>query len=85
MPRSRFLPVKTTSDLFLVMSNLYDMHSGTLTMSHRRLFATTPIVKITGPHFRKVGDFSFTLLLAALVNSVVQKTEREARCDESKP
>lgn len=57
VPRSRFLPVKTSSDLFLVMSNLYDMHSGTLTMNHRRMFATTPLIKITGPHFKKVKDF----------------------------
>lgn len=57
VPRSRFLPVKTSSDLFLVMSNLYDMHSGTLVMSHRRLFPTTPLVKITGHHFKKVADF----------------------------
>lgn len=57
VPRSRFLPVKTTSDLFLVKSNLYDMHSGTLVMSHRRLFPTTPLVKITGKHFKKVDDF----------------------------
>eukprot|EP00112_Aurelia_sp_Birch-Aquarium-sp1_P006719 Seg1735.5 transcript_id=Seg1735.5/GoldUCD/mRNA.D3Y31 product="UTP-glucose-1-phosphate uridylyltransferase" protein_id=Seg1735.5/GoldUCD/D3Y31 len=57
VPRSRFLPVKTSSDLFLVMSNLYEMHSGTLSMSHRRLFSTTPLVKITGPHFKKVKDF----------------------------
>ncbi|XP_065062336.1 UTP--glucose-1-phosphate uridylyltransferase-like isoform X1 [Rhopilema esculentum] len=57
VPRSRFLPVKTTSDLFLVMSNLYDMHSGTLAMSHRRIFPTTPLVKITGRHFKKVADF----------------------------
>eukprot|EP00794_Sanderia_malayensis_P020172 gene20172-22147_t len=57
VPRSRFLPVKTSSDLFLVMSNLYDMNNGTLAMSDRRLFATTPIVKITGHHFKKVKDF----------------------------
>ena len=36
VPRSRFLPVKKTSDLMLVMSNLYEMKSGTLVMSHKR-------------------------------------------------
>ena len=61
VPRSRFLPVKTSSDLFLVMSNLYDMHSGTLTMNHRRMFATTPLIKITGPHFKKVSKFFYLL------------------------
>ena len=36
VPRSRYLPVKKTSDLMLVMSNLYEMKSGTLVMSHKR-------------------------------------------------
>ena len=33
VPRSRFLPVKKTSDLLLVMSNLYSLQQGALTMS----------------------------------------------------
>lgn len=31
VPRSRFLPVKKTSDLLLLMSNLYDIDNGFLT------------------------------------------------------
>ena len=57
MPRSRFLPVKKTQDLLLMMSNLYDIQSGTLTLSKRRQFHTTPIVKL-GNSYDKVQDFS---------------------------
>lgn len=57
VPRSRFLPVKKTSDLLLVMSNLYDMKNGSLTMSTKRAFPTTPLVKLGDQHFMKVRDF----------------------------
>ena len=53
VPRSRFLPVKTTSDLLLVMSNLYSLDAGSLTMSKKREFPTTPHVKL-GSSFTKV-------------------------------
>lgn len=53
VPRSRFLPVKTTSDLLLVMSNLYSLEAGCLTMSPKREFPTTPHVKL-GSSFTKV-------------------------------
>ncbi|XP_034043641.1 UTP--glucose-1-phosphate uridylyltransferase-like isoform X2 [Thalassophryne amazonica] len=56
VPRSRFLPVKTTSDLLLVMSNLYSMDAGSLTMSTKREFPTTPHVKL-GSSFTKVQDY----------------------------
>lgn len=56
VPRSRFLPVKTSSDLLLVMSNLYSMDAGSLTMSKKREFPTTPHVKL-GSSFTKVQDF----------------------------
>lgn len=53
VPRSRFLPVKKTSDLLLLMSNLYEIDSGKLTLSHLRSFPTTPLVKL-GSSFDKV-------------------------------
>uniref|UniRef100_A0A667XV72 UTP--glucose-1-phosphate uridylyltransferase n=1 Tax=Myripristis murdjan TaxID=586833 RepID=A0A667XV72_9TELE len=56
VPRSRFLPVKTSSDLLLVMSNLYTLDAGSLTMSKKREFPTTPHVKL-GSSFTKVQDF----------------------------
>jgi len=57
VPRSRFLPVKKTSDLLLVMSNLYRLHHGTLTMSPERLFKNVPLVKLGDDHFKKVKEF----------------------------
>lgn len=53
VPRSRFLPVKKTQDLLLVMSNLYDLADGHLTLSSKRSFPTTPLVKL-GSSFDKV-------------------------------
>lgn len=57
VPRSRFLPVKKTSDLLLVMSNLYSLRSGSLIMSPQRMFPTTPLVKLGDNHFSKVKQF----------------------------
>ncbi|PVU88055.1 hypothetical protein BB561_006046 [Smittium simulii] len=56
VPRSRFLPVKSTSDLFLVTSDLYILQNGMLTMNPARTFNTAPVVKL-GDHFKKVKDF----------------------------
>lgn len=57
VPRSRFLPVKKTSDLLLVMSNLYSLKNGSLVMSPQRMFPTTPLVKLGDNHFSKVKQF----------------------------
>jgi UTP--glucose-1-phosphate uridylyltransferase len=57
VPRSRFLPVKKTSDLLLVMSNLYTLKNGSLVMSPKRMFPTTPLVKLGDNHFSKVKEF----------------------------
>lgn len=54
VPRSRFLPVKKTSDLMLVMSNLYTLRNGSLVMSPQRMFPTTPLIKLGDNHFSKV-------------------------------
>lgn len=54
VPRSRFLPVKKTSDLMLVMSNLYSLRAGSLVMSPQRMFPSTPLVKLGDNHFSKV-------------------------------
>merc|ERR1712025_1113651 len=57
VPRSRFLPVKKTSDLLLVMSNLYSLDHGSLIMSPKRMFPSTPLVKLGDNHFKKVSAF----------------------------
>ena len=53
VPRTRFLPVKKTSDLLLVMSNLYSLSAGSLCMNPKRSFPSTPLVKL-GSQFDKV-------------------------------
>jgi UTP--glucose-1-phosphate uridylyltransferase len=57
VPRARFLPVKKTSDLLLVMSNIYTMNQGSLAMSPKRMFPSTPLVKLGDNHFKNVNDF----------------------------
>jgi len=57
VPRSRFLPVKKTDDLLLVMSNLYSLNNGSLIMSPKRMFPSTPLVKLGDNHFKKVKAF----------------------------
>jgi UTP--glucose-1-phosphate uridylyltransferase len=54
VPRSRFLPVKSTSDLFVVQSNLYSLVHGELVMNPQRVFPTVPLVKL-GDNFKKVS------------------------------
>ncbi|CDW53031.1 UDP glucose pyrophosphorylase [Trichuris trichiura] len=56
VPRSRFLPVKKTQDLLLVMSNLYELENGTLRLSDNRLFSPIPLVKL-GSCFDRVSSF----------------------------
>lgn len=58
VPRSRFLPVKTCSDLLVVKSNLYSIQHGALVMSPERPFPTVPLVKLGDEHFKKVQEFS---------------------------
>ncbi|XP_065919351.1 UTP--glucose-1-phosphate uridylyltransferase-like [Dysidea avara] len=57
VPRSRFLPVKTTSDLLLMMSDLYIATNGSLVMNPKRGFTTVPLVKLGDKNFQKVKDF----------------------------
>lgn len=62
VPRSRFLPVKSCSDLFIVQSDLYELNKGELIMNPKRHFGTVPIVKL-GDHFKKVCQYSVLILL----------------------
>lgn len=55
VPRSRFLPVKTCSDLLLVKSDLFNLQHGTLVMDNSR-FGGAPLIKL-GSHFKKVSNF----------------------------
>ncbi|OJD09621.1 hypothetical protein AJ78_09010 [Emergomyces pasteurianus Ep9510] len=55
VPRRRFLPVKTCSDLMLVKSDLYTLQHGQLVMDPNR-FGGAPLIKL-GTDFKKVSDF----------------------------
>lgn len=57
VPRTRFLPVKSTSDLLVLQSDLYQLLKGTLTMNPARPFPTVPVVKL-GPEFSKVENYA---------------------------
>jgi len=55
--RNRFLPVKTTSDLFAVQSDLFEVKHGALTLSEKRIISPpVPTVKL-GPCFRTLADY----------------------------
>lgn len=54
VPRSRFLPVKTTSDLFLVKSDVYVNNNGRLVINPDRPFNDVPIISLSDEHF---GDY----------------------------
>jgi UTP--glucose-1-phosphate uridylyltransferase len=56
VPRSRFLPVKLTSDLLAVQSDLYKLDHGTLVMNPERVFPSVPVVKL-GDKYKYVSDY----------------------------
>ena len=56
VPRSRFLPVKTCSDLLLVKSDLFYLEHGALKLDPTRDGFANPLIKL-GSHFKKVNNF----------------------------
>ncbi|KAJ6684119.1 hypothetical protein OIU85_007776 [Salix viminalis] len=56
VPRSRFLPVKATSDLLLVQSDLYTLVDGFVTRNPARTIPANPSIEL-GPEFKKVASF----------------------------
>lgn len=54
VPRTRFLPVKSCSDLLLIKSDIYSLAHGQLVINEQRMFETTPVIKL-GDHFKKVN------------------------------
>lgn len=53
VPRSRFLPVKSCSDLLLIKSDIYSLKDGQLIMNDGRIFGSVPVIKL-GDHFKRV-------------------------------
>ncbi|KAF9033242.1 UTP-glucose-1-phosphate uridylyltransferase [Hymenopellis radicata] len=56
VPRKRFLPVKSCSDLLLIKSDIYSLSHGQLVINENRMFETTPVIKL-GDHFKKIQQF----------------------------
>lgn len=56
VPRSRFLPVKATSDLLLVQSDLYTVEDGLVIRNPARSKSENPSIDLSS-EFKKVGDF----------------------------
>lgn len=56
VPRSRFLPVKATSDLLLVQSDLYTVVDGFVIRNPVRNNPANPTIEL-GPEFKKVSNF----------------------------
>jgi len=56
VPRSRFLPVKSCSDLLLIKSDIYSLEHGELVLNKLRQFDTSPVIKL-GDHFKKIAQF----------------------------
>jgi UTP--glucose-1-phosphate uridylyltransferase len=56
VPRSRFLPVKSCSDLLLIKSDIYSLEHGQLVINPARMFESTPVIKL-GDHFKKIQQF----------------------------
>ncbi|KAF8210414.1 UTP-glucose-1-phosphate uridylyltransferase [Mycena galopus ATCC 62051] len=56
VPRSRFLPVKSCSDLLLIKSDVYAIENGQLVVNPERMFSTTPVIQL-GDHFKKIQQF----------------------------
>ena len=59
VPRSRFTPIKTCSDLFLCTSDLYEMVNGTLCLNKNRINQENlPVIKLIGKNFKKIKNFN---------------------------
>ncbi|EIM79168.1 UTP-glucose-1-phosphate uridylyltransferase [Stereum hirsutum FP-91666 SS1] len=56
VPRNRFLPVKSCSDLLLIKSDIYSLEHGQLVINEQRMFESTPVIKL-GDHFKKIQQF----------------------------
>ena len=57
VPRARFLPVKSTSDLFAIQSNLFEIKHGSLIQNPARDLPTPPVIKL-GPEYDDLDAYA---------------------------
>ena len=82
VPRKRFLPVKSCSDLLLIKSDIYSLQHGQLVINEQRMFETTPVIKL-GDHFKKVPYPSFGWALCLCLWFFVDPTVPEEVQEDS--
>jgi len=56
VPRSRYRPVKSTSDLLQVQSELFELQHGLLVASTKRSYSSDPLVKL-GDEFKSMAEY----------------------------
>jgi UTP--glucose-1-phosphate uridylyltransferase len=78
VPRSRFLPVKSCSDLLLIKSDIYSLEHGELVINPERMFGTTPVITLADSHFKKVSLRNFR------VRPLISPRFYNSRSDSSK-
>lgn len=57
VPRSRFVPVKSCSDLFLLRSSLYEDKNGVISMTPKRNIPSLPSVRLIGSNFSDIKGY----------------------------
>lgn len=57
VPRTRFMPVKTTSDLFLIQSNMFTELNGQLIVNPKRIYPVNPIIRLIGKHYKDINTY----------------------------
>ncbi len=82
VPRKRFLPVKSCSDLLLIKSDIYSLEHGQLVINEQRMFETTPVIKL-GDHFKKVC-FSYRHSISIAAHSRRRNRSNNSRSDSKR-
>ncbi len=57
VPRSRFVPVKTTNELLLVRSDLYELSANKDTLERKTQQASLPPIKLDAGYYQLIDDF----------------------------
>lgn len=57
VPRSRFVPVKTCTDLFTLQSNLFEESNGNIKPNKERVSSDLPTVKLVGENFQHITEY----------------------------
>ena len=82
VPRSRYLPVKKTSDLFLMQSDLFIMKEGRLIRNPERLFSELPEIQFES-RLARLSDYKEKIpQMPSIVNLKSLRIEGDVRFDK---